>query len=84
MIKIVDFYADWCYPCKMLAPILEDIEQSLDYVKVEKVNVEQTDESTEKYGIKNIPTLLIFKDDELVDKIVGLVPQEKILKVIEK
>lgn len=68
----------------MLAPILEDIEQSLDYVKVEKVNVEQTDESTEKYGIKNIPTLLIFKDDELVDKIVGLVPQEKILKVIEK
>lgn len=84
MIKILDFYADWCNPCKQLSPILEEIERTLDYVTIQKINVEEDIEAANSYGIRNIPTLLILKDDNLVDKIIGMVPKEKILNTINK
>lgn len=70
---IVDFYADWCGPCKMLAPILEEVDAS-----VYKINVDKDGALAAKFGIVSIPTLLFFKDGELYDKVVGLVSKEEI------
>ena len=70
---IVDFYADWCGPCKMLAPILEGLD-----VPVYKINVDKDGALAAKFGIVSIPTLLFFKDGELYDKVVGLVSKEEI------
>jgi len=70
---IVDFYADWCGPCKMLAPVLENVNAT-----VYKINVDADDALAAKYGIVSIPTLLFFKDGELYDKVIGLVSKEEI------
>ena len=66
---LVDFYADWCGPCKALGPILEQ----LDGVNILKVNVDSFDEIAASYGIMSIPTLILFKDGEMIDKKVGLI-----------
>lgn len=84
MITIIDFYASWCGPCKQISPILEEIEKEYDYITVIKVNIEEDFEQTEKYGIRNIPTLLILKDDIIVDKIVGTTSKSKLLQIINK
>ena len=81
MLKILDFYADWCVPCKQLNPILEELK---DQVLIQKVNVETEDDLVSEYGIKNIPTLLFLKDNVVVDKIIGKVPKNQILNKIEK
>lgn len=81
MLKILDFYADWCVPCKQLNPILEELK---DLVLIQKVNVETEDDLVSEYGIKNIPTLLFLKDNVVVDKIIGKVPKNQILNKIEK
>jgi thioredoxin 1 len=76
---VVDFWAEWCMPCKMIAPVLEQISQ--DYVgklKVAKVNVDDNGEITQQYNIVSIPTLLLFKDGEVVGQQVGAVPRETI------
>lgn len=70
---IIDFYADWCGPCKMLAPILEELD-----TPVYKINVDKDGALAAKFGIVSIPTLLFFKDGELYDKVVGLVSKEEI------
>ena len=70
---IVDFYADWCGPCKMLAPVLENVN-----AKVYKINVDADSALAVKYGIASIPTLLFFKDGELYDKVIGLVSKAEI------
>lgn len=85
MVKILDFYADWCRPCQQLKPILESIENELDYVIIERINVEEDSEKANEYNIRNIPTLLILNsNNNPVDKIVGLMPKEKILETINK
>jgi len=84
VIKVLDFYADWCVPCKQLKPILDEIEKELNYVTVEKINIEVNDEAADLYEIRSVPTLLIFKDNILVDKIIGKVPKNKIINTIEK
>lgn len=79
MIKILDFYADWCMPCKKLAPILEELEAE-EWLSIDKIDIEDdVDNFTEKFGVKSIPTLLIFKDEKLVTKIVGFSSKERIL-----
>lgn len=71
---LVDFYADWCGPCKMLAPIIEDLAPAYEgKVKIGKLNVDNAPVTAEKYGIMSIPTLLFIKNGEVVNKIVGLV-----------
>lgn len=71
-IVLVDFWADWCGPCKMLAPILEEIAKENTLCKIAKVNVDDNGDLAVEYGIRSIPTMIIFKDGVKVDQIVGL------------
>lgn len=78
---IVDFYADWCGPCKMIAPILEEIANEND-VKLCKVNVDNDGELAMGFGIASIPTILIYKNGEITSRIVGYRTKDEILKHI--
>lgn len=80
---IVDFYADWCGPCKMIAPILEEIAQENEgKIKLCKVNVDNDGELAMGFGIASIPTIFIYKNGEITNKIVGYRTKEEILKLI--
>ena len=81
---LVDFYADWCGPCKMLAPTMEEIEkENAGKIKVVKVNIDEEEEIAVKYRISVIPTILCFKNGEPQHaKSVGYVPKEDILKIL--
>jgi thioredoxin 1 len=69
---VVDFWAEWCGPCKQIGPALEEIsEEMADRVTIAKVNIDENPNAPSKYGVRGIPTLLIFKDGELVDRKVG-------------
>ncbi len=80
---VVDFWADWCAPCKAIAPILEDAEKELN-VKVYKVNVDDYPHLAEKFNIMSIPTLLCFKDGKLLSRIVGAMPKQKLYEELKK
>ena len=76
---LVDFYADWCGPCKMLAPVIETLATEQEgKVKVGKLNVDDSPETARKYGIMSIPTLLYIKNGEVVNKTVGVVSKTEI------
>jgi thioredoxin 1 len=78
---LVDFWAEWCGPCKALAPILDEISTELgEKAKVVKVNVDESGELAQKYGIRGIPTLIFFKDGEVKSTLVGNQPKAEILK----
>jgi thioredoxin 1 len=82
---MVDFWADWCRPCHMLAPTVAEIAQ--DYagkLKVVKLNVDENVNSAGRYNIRGIPTLLIFKGGQVADQIVGAVPKEQISKIVDR
>ena len=80
---LVDFWAEWCGPCKMLAPTLDEISQEYgDKIKVLKVDVDQNNELASQYGIMSIPALLIFKDGKVMDKKMGALPKADIEKFI--
>ena len=80
---LVDFYADWCGPCKMLAPVIEALAGELEgKVKIGKLNVDDASETAQKYGIMSIPTLLYFKNGEVVNKTVGVVSKNEIEQIL--
>ena len=80
---LVDFYADWCGPCKMLAPVIETLATEFEgKVKVGKLNVDNAPETAQSYGIMSIPTLLFFKNGELVNKSVGVVSKTEIEQML--
>lgn len=81
---VVDFYASWCGPCKSLARTLEELSEEVDSVKFVKIDVEECDAAAEEYGIRNVPTLIIFKDGELKKKSVGSIPKDRIKQLIEE
>ncbi len=82
---VIDFWAEWCGPCKMIGPIIEEIgEEYKDKVIVGKLNVDENDETTGKYGIRNIPTVLFIKDGKVVDKLVGAGPKTIFTEKIDK
>ena len=82
-IALVDLFADWCMPCQMLAPVIEEISNEKTAVNFFKVNVDDSPEVAIKYGVSSIPTLLVFKNGDLVNKAVGVYPKESIVKLLE-
>ena len=81
---VVDFWAVWCGPCKMIAPVLEDIAEDYgDQLQVVKLDVDNNNASAMKYGVMSIPTLILFKDGKAAERIVGFLPKEKLLKKLE-
>jgi thioredoxin 1 len=82
---MVDFWADWCRPCKMLTPTIEEIAlEHAGKLKVVKLNVDDNMNVPGKFSIRGIPTLLVFKGGQVADQIVGAVPKEQIVKIIER
>ena len=82
---LVDFHAEWCGPCRALDPILEDVEGELrGDQKIVQVDIDKTPELADAYGVSAIPCLVLFRDGEEVDRIVGLASKKKILKMMEK
>ncbi|MCB0271761.1 MAG: thioredoxin [Bdellovibrionales bacterium] len=82
---LVDFWAQWCGPCKAIAPVIEELASTYkDQISVAKVDVDQNPSTPQKFGIKGIPTLILFKNGQVVDQIVGNVPKEKIIELIKR
>ena len=79
---LVDFWASWCGPCKMLSPVIEEIAEERSDIKVGKVNIDEPPELAQKYGVMSIPTVLLLKDGEEVNKSVGAVPKKVLLDLI--
>ncbi|MBQ6142944.1 MAG: thioredoxin [Clostridia bacterium] len=81
---IVDFYASWCGPCKMMAPVLESIKNKYEgSIKIIKIDIDESREIASKYSIMSVPTLMFFVNGELVRKEIGFMPQEKLEDIIK-
>lgn len=78
-IHLVDFYAEWCGPCKMMMPVLENIQDKIDIIKV---NVDEHENLASEYRVMSIPTLIFFKDGEILNELVGFTPEEELLEII--
>jgi thioredoxin 1 len=82
---LADFWAPWCGPCKMIAPMLEEIDNEMgDQVRIIKLNVDENPETTRAFGVMSIPTLILFKDGEVVDQMVGFQPKTVLIELISK
>ena len=79
---LADFYADWCGPCKMIKPIIEEIAKTNDTVKIVSINIENEEELAEKYNISSIPCLIVFENGEEIKRNVGLMSKNDIEKMI--
>ena len=77
---LVDFYADWCGPCRMISPVVEELSNEIKELKVIKVNVDEREDVAKMYGIMSIPTLILFRDGEIDKKQLGFVPKEVLLR----
>lgn len=84
-ITVVDFFADWCGPCRKMGPLLEEVEKELaSNVKFTKINTDNNIEMAKKYQVSGLPTLMIFKNGEPAERMVGLMPKSSIITNIEK
>lgn len=80
---LVDFWAEWCGPCRMIAPILEKIaDEYSESLKITKLDVDHNPETAMKFGVQSIPTLILFKDGQPVERIIGYLPKERMLQKI--
>jgi thioredoxin 1 len=81
---LVDFWAEWCGPCRMVAPIVEELSNEMPGVKFAKVNVDENQRIAQTLGITAIPTLVLYKDGQPVDRVVGLMPKPQLKNFISK
>lgn len=80
---LIDFWASWCGPCKMLSPVVDEIAEETTDVKVGKVNVDEQPELARQFGVMSIPTLVLIKDGKVAEQSVGVKPKDTILKMIK-
>jgi len=83
-VVLVDFWAEWCAPCLMIVPVIEELEGEMSGVKFAKLNVDENPEMASMFGIMSIPTLMIFKNGEVTDMVVGVVAKDTLKERIER
>ena len=85
MLKILDFWAEWCGPCKFMEPIIDELERELKgKVEIKKINVDENQEMAAKYNVMSIPTYIFLKSDKEVDRVIGATPKDNFVKIISK
>ncbi len=83
-VVVVDFWASWCGPCKMLSPVIEELSNEITTAKFAKVNVDENPQSSQNFNIASIPTLLVFKDGKVVDTMVGFRPKAELEQLVKR
>lgn len=79
---LVDFFASWCGPCKMLSPVIEEIAEERDDIKVVKIDIDQQPELAAQYGVMSVPSLFVIKDGEIANRAMGVRPKQQILSLL--
>lgn len=79
---LVDFYADWCGPCQMMGPVVEEISNEVNDAKVCKINIDEQMSIAQKYGVMSIPTFIVFKNGDIADKKMGAMPKSAVLSML--
>lgn len=81
---LIDFFADWCVPCQMIAPVLKELDKKYNEIEIYKVNIDEATNASMLYGINSVPTLLFFKNSEEVERKIGLESLENLSKIVEE
>ena len=81
---LVDFWAEWCGPCKMLSPIIDELSNEMDSVRFAKINIDDNQETPQKLGITAIPTLILYKNGEIIDRVSRLMPKPQLSSFLQK